>query len=350
MNQLELNDITIQLGGKLIVNHLNLSLAPGEIGCLLGPSGCGKTSVLKMIAGFIPQQSGEVIIQGKCIRTGQQYPPEKRQVGMVFQDLALFPHLSVTDNITFGIQSWSKIKRNYRIEKLLRLVGMSKYKDVYPHELSGGEQQRIALIRAIAPSPKVLLLDEPFSSQDTDRREKLTLEVRDIIKQEEITALLVTHDQSEAFTMSDKMGLIANGKLHQWGPSYDLYHTPNSPFVAGFIGKGTLLPGRVINERTIQTPLGYVSGEFSQSFPAGIRVKLLVRPDDIIHDDESSKMVEVAKKTFLGATFLYTLKLPNGDEVPCLASSHHDHQIGEKIGVRLEMDHLVVFGDGSGQT
>lgn len=350
MNQLELNDITIQLGGKIIVNHLNLTLAPGEIGCLLGPSGCGKTSVLKMIAGFVPQQSGEVIIQGKCIQAGQQFPPEKRQVGMVFQDLALFPHLSVTDNITFGIRDWPKIKQNHRVGKLLRLVGMSKYKDVYPHELSGGEQQRIALIRAIAPSPKVLLLDEPFSSQDTDRREKLTLEVRDIIKQEEITALLVTHDQSEAFTMSDKMGLIANGKLHQWGPSYDLYHTPNSPFVAGFIGKGVLLPGRVINERTIQTPLGYVSGEFSQDFPAGVRVKLLVRPDDIIHDDEGSKMVEVAKKTFLGATFLYTLKLPNGDEVPCLAPSHHDHQIGQEMGVRLEMDHLVVFGDGSGQT
>ncbi|MCG8381339.1 MAG: ABC transporter ATP-binding protein [Gammaproteobacteria bacterium] len=346
MNQLELRDITLQQGGKTIVSDVNLSLEAGEIGCLLGPSGCGKTTLLKCIAGFLPQQSGEVVIRNQVIRRGHRFPPEKRQVGMVFQDLALFPHLSVADNIGFGLKSLSKLKRTYRIEQLLRLVGMSKYKDAFPHELSGGEQQRIALIRAMAPAPALLLMDEPFSSQDTDRRERLSMEVRDVLKKEGMTALLVTHDQTEAFAISDKMGLLAQGVLHQWGLSYDLYHEPHSPFVANFIGKGVLLRGRVVNERTLQTPLGYVSGEFSRQYSAGFNVRLLVRPDDIIHDDEAAKTAKVVKKTFQGATFLYTLALLGGDQVLCLASSHHDHEVGEEIGVRLEMDHLVVFDAG----
>lgn len=342
--QLQLNKVSIKLGGQTIVSDISFALEAGEIGCLLGPSGCGKTTLLRAIAGFEQPSAGEIHLRSHQVADPRNMlPPEQRKVGMVFQDLALFPHLTVGDNIAFGMRGKSKETINQRIEELLKLVGLPQLCNIHPHRLSGGQQQRIALIRAMAPRPDLLLLDEPFSSQDTERREQLAREVGHILRQDNITAMLVTHDQHEAFAMADHIGVMGDGELLQWDTPYDLYHCPISREVADFIGQGVLVQGIVLDDNKLKTELGTVTGDFSQPFPPGSKVDLLVRPDDIIHDDHSGSFGTVTEKTFRGAAYLYTLHLPGNTEVLCLAPSHHDHKIGEKIGIRIDLDHLVVF-------
>ncbi len=342
--QLQLNKVSVRLGGQSIVNDISLELEPGEIGCLLGHSGCGKTTLLRAIAGFEQPASGEILLHGKPVASRQiMLPPEQRNVGMVFQDLALFPHLTVGQNIAFGMRRCSKEEIRQRTQILLELVGLPHLIKQHPHQLSGGQQQRIALARAMAPRPDLLLLDEPFSSQDAERREQLAREVGEILREDGITAMLVTHDQHEAFAMADSIGVISGGRLLQWDSPYNLYHCPNSREVADFIGQGVLVKGTVLEAGRLQTELGEVCGDFSQSFPAGTEVDLLVRPDDIIHDDHSDTFGCVIQKAFRGAEYMYTLRLSCRTDVLCLAPSHHDHKIGEKIGIRLELDHLVIF-------
>ena len=342
--QLRLETVAVRLDGQTIVSDISLELAAGEIGCLLGPSGCGKTTLLRAIAGFERPAAGEICLRGHRVASPRTLlAPEQRRVGMVFQDLALFPHLSVGANIAFGMRGRSKKEIDERIGELLELVGLPELRDVHPHRLSGGQQQRIALARAMAPRPDLLLLDEPFSSQDTERREQLAREVGRILRQDGITALLVTHDQHEAFAMADHIGVMRDGRLLQWDSPYNLYHCPLSREVADFIGQGVLIQGRVLEEGRLETPLGVVAGDFSQPLPPGAAVDLLVRPDDIIHDDHSDNAGTVTEKVFRGEQYLYTLGLPNGTRVLCLAPSHHDHRIGERIGIRLDLDHLVIF-------
>jgi len=342
--QLQLKEISIQLSGNTIVNNINLQLQPGEIGCLLGHSGCGKTTLLRAIAGFEQPTTGEILLRGKQVASiKKMLPPERRNVGMVFQDLALFPHLTIGDNIAFGMRGKSKQEVTTRIQTLLELIGLPHLKNKHPHQLSGGQQQRIALARAMAPRPDLLLLDEPFSSQDTERREQLAREVGQILREDNCTAMLVTHDQHEAFAMADHIGVINNGKLMQWDTPYNLYHCPNSREVADFIGQGVMVKGTVLETDKLKTEFGVVSGEFSQPLPAGTEVDLLVRPDDIIHDDNSDNFGTVTEKAFRGAEYLYTLHLPGDTDVLCIAPSHHNHKIGEQIGIKLELDHLVIF-------
>jgi len=195
----------------------------------------------------------------------------------------------------------------------------------------------------MAPRPPVLLLDEPFSSQDTERRVQLAHEVREILKRDGITAILVTHDQYEAFAIADHIGVISNGRLLQWDNAFDLYHKPADKFVADFIGEGVFVCGNTLENNQIQTELGIINGELSEHFTAGTQIELLVRPDDIIHDDESPNKATVIAKDFRGAGHLYTLRMPGSTRLLCLAPSHHNHQVGEKFGVRLELDHLVIF-------
>ncbi len=341
---LTLNGISVDLDGQRIVENISFTLNSGQIGSLLGPSGCGKTTLLRTIAGFEQPSEGSIHLRNRPIASHEHLlPPEHRNIGMVFQDLALFPHLSVAANVGFGIRHYSAQQRNARVDELLALVGLSAYRDSYPHQLSGGQQQRIALIRSMAPSPDVLLLDEPFSGQDIELREQLAREVSEILRHDGITALLVTHDQLEAFAFADVIGVINAGALYQWDSAYDLYHRPGSRFVADFIGQGVFVCGSVLNEMQLQTELGIVSGEISTAYPVGTEVELLVRPDDILHDDLSPQMATVEKKSFRGADHLYTLLLPGATRVMCLAPSHHNHAIGERIGIRLELDHLVVF-------
>lgn len=346
ISQLQVDNISIGYADKTVVEGISFQLKPGEIACLLGPSGCGKTSVLRAIAGFEPLMQGSITLHGKTVSSSTTFlPPEKRHIGMVFQDFALFPHFTVTKNIGFGLQKLSRKQRQQRVAELLELVELTDAKDQYPHQLSGGQQQRVALARAMAPRPDILLLDEPFSSMDTELREQLAREVRDLLRRDGVTAIMVTHDQHEAFAMADQIGVLGQGKLLQWGNGYDLYHRPSSRFVADFIGQGVLIPGEIIADNKIHTELGIVSGKITSSAASGQQVNLLLRPDDIIHDDNSPLKAEIVARAFRGAVYLYTLKLQSGQQILCLVQSHHQHDIGELLGIRLEADHLAVFSD-----
>lgn len=333
-----------------IVHGLSFSLARGEIGCLLGPSGCGKTTVLRAIAGFESLLQGRIALGGRELsKVGHTAPPETRQVGVVFQDYALFPHLSVWDNIAFGLRKLTMNERKARVDKLLTLVGLTSHARQFPHELSGGQQQRVALARALAPQPDLLLLDEPFSNLDVDLRERLALEVREILRELGTTAVLVTHDQHEAFAIADRIGVMHNGEVVQWDSAYNLYHRPCNRFVADFIGQGVFTPGTVdlpnqqVNIELGSLPLWQGVTVCATDDKDGGQVDVLLRADDVIHDDASPLQAEVVRKAFRGAEFLYTLKLPSGQKLLALVPSHHDHGIGEKIGIRLGADHVVTF-------
>ncbi len=350
---LEVADLGHRFTDKPVLDGVSFRLEEGRIGCLLGPSGCGKTTVLRLIAGFDAPRAGDIRLAGERVSApGWALPPEARRIGMVFQDYALFPHLSIARNVAFGLRHLDAEARAARVEAMLRTVGLAGRAGAYPHELSGGQQQRVALARALAPGPRLLLLDEPFSNLDVELREKLALEVRDILKQEGITALLVTHDQHEAFAMADVIGVMHQGRIQQWDSPYNLYHQPVNRFVADFIGQGVLLPGEVINNRQVEIELGVLDGYIPTDCDddggcsrceLGCQVEVLIRPDDIIHDDSSLLLAEVERKSFRGADFLYTLRLPGGQRVLAQVDSHHNHAIGERIGIRLGVDHVVAF-------
>jgi iron(III) transport system ATP-binding protein len=348
---LALEDVRIAYGDVEVVRRLSLDLPRGSIGCLLGSSGCGKTTVLRAIAGFEPVSEGAIRVNGTVVSgDGTLLPPERRRIGMVFQDYALFPHLTVARNIEFGIRDLPATERQRRVEKLAEIVGLSGHTQKYPHELSGGQQQRVALARALAPKPDLVLLDEPFSNLDVDLRERLGHELRDIIKRNGFTALLVTHDQHEAFSIADEIGVMNAGHIEQWDTPYNLYHRPATRFVADFIGQGTFLPGAVLREDQVEIELGLLEGYVPPSCRQGCancgqgcKVEVLLRPDDITHDEASPLRAEIVQKAFRGADILYTLKLSSGNKVMALVPSHHNHAIGEKIGIRVEVDHIVAF-------
>ncbi len=221
---------------KNVVHQLSLQLARGEIGCLLGPSGCGKTTVLRAIAGFEPVYAGQIQLEQQTIaEAGRMVPPEQRHIGMMFQDYALFPHLTIEKNIAFGLNKLPREQAQKITAEMLELIGLQHSAKAYPHELSGGQQQRVALARAIAPSPKLLLLDEPFSNLDVDTRERLALDVRAILKEKQLSAILVTHNQVEAFVFADKIGIIHQGNLAQWSDPQTLIHAPHNAFVKDYI-------------------------------------------------------------------------------------------------------------------
>lgn len=341
---LELDNLVRRFGTRAAVNGLSMRLAKGSIGCLLGPSGCGKTTALRCIAGFEPVDEGSIRAHGRLLASpGFHAAPESRQIGMVFQDYALFPHLTVLDNVAFGLHRMDRSKRTRRAEEILDTVGLAEHRGNYPHQLSGGQQQRVALARALAPEPEIVLLDEPFSSLDVELRERLGIEVRTVLKTLNTTALLVTHDQQEAFAVADLVGVMRDGRLEQWDAPYQLYHRPATRFVADFIGQGVFITGEVVAPGTVQTEIGVVRANGSGRWHTGRHVDLLLRPDDVIHDDASTLRAEVCQRAFRGAEFLYTLRLPSGVHLLSLVPSHHDHAVGERIGIRIEPDHVVAF-------
>lgn len=354
-------------GQAPIIDGATLSLAAGEIGCIVGISGCGKTTLLRAIAGFIGVEDGTIEIAGAVV-SGPHFTAatEKRGIGLVFQDYALFPHLRVDDNIAFGLRHLGPAERAARVRSMIELVGLAPQTRCYPHELSGGQQQRVALARALAPRPALLLMDEPFSSLDVDLRARLGAEVREILKASGTTAMLVTHDQQEAFAMADQVGVMHHGRIEQWDRPYELYHRPATRYVADFIGEGVFLPAKVLTSMNVEIELGELHGKWPLSYmpasgppsndgrfggdgsSAAPNVDVLLRPDDLVHDDASPLKAEVVRKVFRGGDFVYTLRLASGREVLALVPSHHDHAIGEKIGVRLDADHVITFPSESG--
>jgi iron(III) transport system ATP-binding protein len=347
IKQLEIDYPSRDGNGRVTaVKGLNLDLEQGEIGCLLGSSGCGKSTVLRAICGFEPIKGGQILLRDKIVSSNSIHiPPSQRRVGMVFQEFALFPHLNVLDNIAFGLQDLPNQQRSIVALEWLKRVALSDKADAYPHELSGGQQQRVALARAMAPGPDLILLDEPFSSLDIELRERLAGEMRDILKANNITALLVTHDQYEAFAIADKIGVMAEGKVIQWDIPYELYHQPVNRYVADFIGRGVFVKGTVKPNNKVSIELGELDLDQGHAGVVGEEIDVLLRADDISHDDHSPMQAEVVRKIFRGADFLYTLKLASGVEIFAFVPSHHDHAIGEKIGIHLVADHVVTFND-----
>ncbi len=356
---LEVSQLEVRYAGRAqaAVRGVSLSLAAGEIGVLIGPSGCGKTTLLRAVAGLEPVAAGEIRLSGAAVSSaGRSVPPEQRRIGMVFQDYALFPHLSVGKNVAFGIHALPRAEQAARVHEVLQLVGLEGSEQRYPHELSGGQQQRVALARALAPRPQLMLLDEPFSNLDVDLRERLAHEVRGILKAAGATALFVTHDQLEAFAIGDRIGVMQAGELHQWDDAYALYHRPATRFVADFIGHGVFAPATLVQrgEHVVaQTPLGELTDlaecPLPASYPGG-ECDVLLRADDVVHDDAAPVQARITRKSFRGSEFLYTLELANGLAVLAHVPSHHNHAVGEWIGIRPQVDHVVTFPRESAPT
>jgi iron(III) transport system ATP-binding protein len=349
---LEVSQLDVHYPGRpqAAVRGVSFGLRAGEIGVLIGPSGCGKTTLLRAVAGLERVTAGEIRLSGAVVSSASRtVAPEARRIGMVFQDYALFPHLDVGQNVGFGIHAQPKSQRATRVAEVLELVGLGGAEKRYPHELSGGQQQRVALARALAPQPQLLLLDEPFSNLDVDLRERLAHEVRAILKAAQATALFVTHDQLEAFAIGDVIGVMHEGQLHQWEDAYTLYHRPATRFVANFIGHGVFTPAtlrEVDHQVVVQTALGELSDVAECPLPCAFaqgECDVLLRADDIVHDDDAPVRAEIMRKAFRGSEFLYTLRLASGETVLAHVPSHHDHRIGEWIGIRAQVDHVVTF-------
>jgi iron(III) transport system ATP-binding protein len=355
---LSLEQVTLAYPSQVspVVRDVSMQLAPGDIACLLGPSGCGKTTLLRAIAGFAPLQGGRICLMGREVSgAGVHLPTEQRNIGMVFQDYALFPHLTVHGNVGFGLHGLASSVAKARVQEMLQMVGLESLAQRYVHELSGGQQQRVALARALAPKPQLLLLDEPFSNLDVNLREHLAHDVRTWLKATGTTAVLVTHDQQEAFAMADYVAVLAQGRVQQWGTAMALYHEPVNRLVANFLGEGAWIPMHHSASGELVTELGTFAAPADADLAAMDRAtqppqELLVRPDDILHDDASPTKARVVSKVFRGANFLYTLALPSGQTVFSLIPSHHDHALGEYIGIRLELDHRVHFASVPGTT
>lgn len=344
---LTLENVAIEYASQTVLSKVGFTVAKGEIACLLGPSGSGKTSLLRAIAGFINVGAGTITIKQQLVSsTNVQIEPSERSIGLVFQDFALFPHLTVSQNVAFGLQKLSESERSERVLKYLSLLAIAELANKYPAELSGGQQQRVAIARALAPQPDLLLMDEAFSNLDPTLRQQVTEDIRELIKNLGITALLVTHDQQEAFAFADKIAVLAEGKLQQYSSAFDLYHEPSSFFVAKFVGEGMFIQGHVVidgNTSLVECALGQLSVD-SKKLDNGDKVQILLRPDDIIHDDASSTKAIVVSRQFRGAYIRYLLQLEQTKEqVLCLAPSHHNHDIGESFGINASVEHVICF-------
>jgi iron(III) transport system ATP-binding protein len=323
------------------VNDLSLTVSDGELLVLLGPSGCGKTTSLRMIAGFERPDAGTIRIDAETVASDRAWvPPERRGVGIVFQDYALFPHLTVAQNVAFGILKVPRRERAARVAQVLDAVGLSDYAARHPHELSGGQQQRVALARALAPQPRVLLLDEPFSNLDPELRVALRYEVRAIVRRAGITTVLVTHDQAEAFAMADRIAVMHHGALHQVADPETLYHRPASRFVAGFVGRAQFVAG-IVRGSVVETELGQL--RLSTALPLGSAVEALVRPDDLQIAPDAAGQATIVEREFGGATVRYAVRLRSGRVIDVIQPSANLLPLDSSVRVEVAPREPVVF-------
>jgi iron(III) transport system ATP-binding protein len=327
--------------GHPAVRDISIAAREGEILCLLGPSGCGKTTILRAIAGFEPVRSGQIFLSGRLVSSPDQMTPtEERRVGMVFQEYALFPHLRVQDNIAVGLHHLGRSERKARVQDMLRLIGLEGFERRYPHELSGGQQQRVALARALVQNPVVLLLDEPFSNLDPDMAGRMRQDLHDLLHRTKTTTILVTHDHDEAFALADRIAVLNQGRLEQFDTPETIYHMPETPFVADFVGQADFIPGTVSNGMVYSE-----LGEFPNTLECeeGTAVVIMIRPDDIHLVPAKGATSRVISRQFRGSENLYAVSLPSGQIVHSSQGSTSVYQEGTPVELRVLASHTVLF-------
>ncbi len=331
------------------VQSVSLTLEPGALLSLLGPSGCGKTTLLRLIAGFEQPDDGTIAIAGQPVAgAGCWQCPEDRGIGMVFQDYALFPHLTVLENVAFGLpkaRGRAKLERRRRVVEAIALVGLDGMEHRYPHELSGGQQQRVALARALAPRPLLVLLDEPLSNLDVQVRLRLRQELRSILKAAGTTAIFVTHDQEEALSMADQVGVMHNGRLEQVGTPEQLYQSPETRFVAEFVTQSNFVVAQR-QGRNWHTEFGQFGADRIQLHGAAdsdvipTAIALMVRQEEVQLERDDTSSINVSDRQFLGREHRYSVELPSGQTLVSLAPAHLHLPVGTPVRITLTAERL----------
>jgi iron(III) transport system ATP-binding protein len=340
---LKVEALTHRFGARQVVDHVALAVAPGEVHCLVGPSGCGKTTTLRLIAGLEDLQEGLIALNGRVLAApGRRLPPERRRVGLMFQDFALFPHLTVAENVAFGLAGAERRQRMARAAELLEAVNMAAYAKAYPHTLSGGEQQRVALARALAPRPELMLLDEAFSALDTSLRAQVRDETLGLLREAGTPTLLVTHDAEEAIRIGDRIHAMQHGRIVQSGTPSELYGRPANTFVAGFFGPVNRYRGRVAGG-CVETPVGPAP---AVGLPEGAAVDLIIRPEALRVGGSRTQGVlrgRILVRRDLGPVHLLRLRLPDGSTVKLRQAGQIDAAVGEEVALEIDPRHLFVF-------
>ena len=350
-NFLEIDGVNFKIGGKTKVKNASFNIEnEGETLCILGPSGIGKTTILRTIAGLEHIDKGTIKLNDKLLSSKEEHiEPEYRNISLAFQDNSLFPHYTVEKNILLGAERNKNSKRKrLSFKQIIDLLDISKILKKFPHEISAGEAQRSSLARSLLTQPDLLLLDEPLSNVDQSFKEEIQVRLKKILRKLKITTIIVTHDSYEAFYLGSKCGIILNQELKQFDDPYKVYHFPNSVEVVNFLNRGILIPAEVTSPKSLDNKdLGTITGNFIKPFPIGSKVKLLIQPEDLEHDDKSNLQLEIVDKKFRGTSFIYTLKTPSKKLIPVFVHSHHVHQheIEDKFGIKrpIHIDHIVCF-------
>ena len=342
MSTLTIKNVKSDYQGQVILQGLNLTLEQGEIVALLGPSGCGKTTLLRAIAGLQAISHGSISINGECLSGEHTFvASERRGIGMIFQDYALFPHLTVSENVLFGVKDLDNVQRKERLQEMLQLVKLEGLEARFPHELSGGQQQRVSIARALAYEPELLLLDEPFSNIDSQVRNEMMLEIRQILKQRNVSAVFVTHSKDEAFVFADKLALFKEGVIVQHGLAETLYGEPKERYVADFLGTGNYLTVTVQSELHVSTILGLIESTKAITLDLNDQGQLLLRPQQIDLQLASQGHGEIIERRFLGTICHYWVKV--GQQTLEVRSQLTELTLGQKVNLSIAPHPLVIF-------